>query len=85
MPTDSIDTIVQLFRLCGSGLIATANLRRNNYLNRQLWSTSDSGELIMSITPIERVLFSAKPHTTGGREGGASHIFDGRLDVKLSG
>jgi Ohr subfamily peroxiredoxin len=38
----------------------------------------------MSITQIERVLYTAKAHTTGGREGGASRTSDGRLDVKLS-
>lgn len=38
----------------------------------------------MSIVPIERVLYTAKAHTTGGREGGASRTSDGRLDVKLS-
>lgn len=38
----------------------------------------------MSITPIEKVLYTAKAHTTGGREGGASRTSDGRLDVKLS-
>jgi Ohr subfamily peroxiredoxin len=31
-----------------------------------------------------KVLYTAKTHTTGGREGGASHTSDGRLDVKLS-
>jgi lipoyl-dependent peroxiredoxin len=35
------------------------------------------------ITPIEKVLYTAKLHTTGGRDG-ASHSDDGRLDVKLS-
>ncbi len=38
----------------------------------------------MSITPIERVLYTAKAHTTGGREGGASRTSDGLLDVKFS-
>ena len=38
----------------------------------------------MSLTPIEKVLYTAKAHTTGGREGGSSHTSDGRLDVKLS-
>lgn len=33
---------------------------------------------------IEKVLYTAKTHTTGGREGGASHTSDGRLDVKLT-
>ena len=38
----------------------------------------------MSITPIEKVLYTVKAHTTGGREGGSSRTSDGRLDVKLS-
>ena len=38
----------------------------------------------MSITPIEKVIYTAKAHTTGGRDGGTSHTSDGRLDVKLS-
>jgi lipoyl-dependent peroxiredoxin len=32
---------------------------------------------------LEQVLYTAKAHTTGGRDGG-SRISDGRLDVKLS-
>lgn len=35
------------------------------------------------MTKIERVLYTAKVHTTGGRDG-ASHSNDGRLDIKLS-
>ena len=31
-----------------------------------------------------KVLYTAKTHTTGGREGGASRTSDGRLDVKLT-
>jgi len=38
----------------------------------------------MSITPIEKVIYTAKAHTTGGRDGGESRTSDGRLDVKLS-
>jgi lipoyl-dependent peroxiredoxin len=38
----------------------------------------------MSITPIEKVVYTAKAHTTGGRDGGSSRTSDGRLDVKLS-
>jgi lipoyl-dependent peroxiredoxin len=34
--------------------------------------------------PGEKLLFTAKTHTTGGREKGASRSSDGRLDVKLS-
>lgn len=31
-----------------------------------------------------KLLYTAKAHTTGGREGGASRTSDGKLDVKLS-
>src|SRR3974377_878443 len=31
-----------------------------------------------------KLLYTAKAHTTGGREGGASRTSDGRLDVKLT-
>lgn len=37
-----------------------------------------------AITPIEKVIYTAKAHTTGGREGGASRTSDGSLDVKLA-
>jgi osmotically inducible protein OsmC len=36
-----------------------------------------------SIITIEKVLYTAKTHTTGGREG-QSRSSDGRLDIKLS-
>jgi Ohr subfamily peroxiredoxin len=36
------------------------------------------------MTQIEKVLYTAKTHTTGGRENGASRSSDGRLDIKLS-
>ena len=36
------------------------------------------------MTQLEKVLYTAKTHTTGGRDGGASHSEDGRLDVKFS-
>ena len=42
------------------------------------------GAQTMSVTQIEKVLYTAKAHTTGGRDGGASRTSDGRLDVKLS-
>ena len=38
----------------------------------------------MSITHIEKVIYTAQAHTAGGREGGTSRTSDGRLDVKLS-
>lgn len=33
---------------------------------------------------IDKVLYTAKAHTTGGRDGGGSRTDDGRLEVKLS-
>ena len=37
-----------------------------------------------TITQPAKLLYTAKAHTTGGREGGASRTSDGRLDVKFS-
>ena len=37
-----------------------------------------------AITQIEKVIYTAKAHTTGGRDGGSSRTSDGRLDVKLT-
>ena len=37
-----------------------------------------------AIPNFERVLYTAKVHTAGGREGGSSRTDDGRLDVKLT-
>jgi Ohr subfamily peroxiredoxin len=36
-----------------------------------------------TMTQQAKLLYTAKAHTTGGREGGASRTSDGRLDVKL--
>ena len=36
------------------------------------------------MTQPEKVLYTAKVHTTGGRDGGASHSDDGRLDIHHS-
>ena len=36
------------------------------------------------MTQIGKVLYTAKTHTTGGRENGASRSSDGRLDVRLA-
>ena len=37
-----------------------------------------------STQPEKQVVYTAKAHTTGGRDGGASRTSDGRLDVKFS-
>jgi len=34
--------------------------------------------------PFDKLLYTAKAHTTGGRDNGTSHTDDGRLDIKLS-
>lgn len=36
------------------------------------------------MTQSKKVLYTAKTHTTGGREAGTSRSSDGRLDIKLS-
>src|ERR1051325_10913706 len=36
------------------------------------------------ITKIQKLLYTAKAHPTGGREGGTSRTSDGHLDVRLS-
>ena len=36
------------------------------------------------MTHVEKVLYTAKTHTTGGRENGAARSSDGRLDIRLS-
>ncbi len=36
------------------------------------------------MTQLQNVLYTAKAHTTGGREGGTSRTSDGRLDVRLT-
>ena len=35
-------------------------------------------------TPLDKVLYTAEAHTTGGRDGGAGKSSDGALDVKLN-
>ena len=37
-----------------------------------------------SIVPAEKLLYTAKTHTTGGREKGAARSSGGRLDLRLS-
>ena len=46
-------------------------------------NTSKTSEESTMTQPV-KVLYTAKAHTTGGREGGASRTSDGRLDVKLT-
>jgi len=36
------------------------------------------------VAKLEKVIYTARAHTTGGRDGGASRTDDGRLDIRLS-
>ena len=38
----------------------------------------------MAIPQIDNVVYTAKAHTTGGRDGGSGRTSDGQLDVKLA-
>jgi hypothetical protein len=53
--------------------VVTLDLRNRQFSYR---------EYIMTM-PLEKVLYTGKAHTTGGRNG-ASRSSDGRLDIKLS-
>ena len=46
-------------------------------------NTTETSEASTATHPA-KLLYTAKTHTTGGREGGASRTSDGRLDVKFS-
>ncbi len=37
-----------------------------------------------AVMSFDKILYTARAHTTGGRDGGSSRTDDGRLDVKLS-
>lgn len=37
-----------------------------------------------SVTHLEKVLYTAKAHSTGGRDGGSSRTDNGRLDINFS-
>src|SRR5262245_29871097 len=47
-------------------------------------ATSTASEQQPNIAQLDKVLYTAKAHTTGGRDGGSSRTDDGRLDVKFT-
>src|ERR1051326_3269078 len=78
-------------RLCKAAIPATnsSNLATSSshgtHLSTGAWNNKPKGNSTMdTATQPVKVLYTAKAHTTGGREGGASRTSDGRLDVKLS-
>jgi len=47
-------------------------------------NTTEKSEATKATQAEKKVVYTAKAHTTGGRDGGASKTDDGRLDIKLS-
>jgi Ohr subfamily peroxiredoxin len=47
-------------------------------------ATSTASEKHPNTAHLDKVLYTAKTHTTGGRDGGSSRTDDGRLDVKFT-
>jgi Ohr subfamily peroxiredoxin len=47
-------------------------------------NATPTSEESSSTQPETKLLYTAKAHTTGGRDGGASRTSDGRLDVQFS-
>lgn len=39
---------------------------------------------LSAVKPLDKVLYTARVHTTGGREGGTSRSSDGHLDIAIS-
>jgi osmotically inducible protein OsmC len=76
----AFDTIVQWFHLRVSVVITTVQ----HILIIRIWATGNSDQGDHTMTQLEQVLYTARTHTTGGRDGGASHSSDGRLDIHLS-
>jgi lipoyl-dependent peroxiredoxin len=58
--------------------------RRDRKQERNQESTMTQLETQRTTTQNGKVVYTAKTHTTGGRENGTSRSSDGRLDVKLS-
>jgi Ohr subfamily peroxiredoxin len=54
------------------------------FMRRELTMTQVEQARENSITHLEKVVYTAKAHTTGGRDGGASRTDDGRVDVKFT-
>ena len=59
------------------------NENSNQIEQNSIMNTTQMPEQTTTTQPA-KLLYTAKAHTTGGREGGASRTSDGRLDVKLT-
>lgn len=56
-------------------------VRQSQNLCRRLDPT-ETANMTTNVSLNKKVLYTAKVHTTGGRDGGASRSDDGRLDIK---
>lgn len=63
--------------------ISIVTVDMSNYMLRRNLRQSFNQRKDTSVTKPEKVIYTAKTHTTGGRDG-ASRSSDGRLEVKLS-
>ena len=71
------DTIVQLFGLHASGVIASSQAIQPGMRNKKIFVKE-------STMTLENVQYTANAHTTGGRENGTARTDACRLDIKLS-
>jgi lipoyl-dependent peroxiredoxin len=68
----------KFFNLLANWKVYLNPLRKESTMT-QLGQVTES-----SIAHLEKVVYTARAHTTGGRDGGASRTDDGRLDVRFS-
>ena len=61
-----------------------ATPRSRNVFEKKEIEATEVKMMSNSITQIENVVYTAKVHTMGGRDGGTTRTSDGRLDVRLS-
>jgi Ohr subfamily peroxiredoxin len=67
----------------GTAVVHPARVRLRLERLRNLVS-NHSFDQETTMIKLEKVLYTAKAHTTGGRDGGASRTDDGRLDVRFA-
>jgi Ohr subfamily peroxiredoxin len=56
----------------------------NNHQTKEITMNTINAAEETKIPQLKKVVYTAKTHTTGGRDGGSSRSSDGRLDVRLS-
>jgi osmotically inducible protein OsmC len=64
-----------------------SSLRKSSMIASETDAIRDRNErnfTMSTMTQVEKVVYTARVHTTGGRDGGASRSDDGRLDIRHS-